>query len=616
VAAPVLGAEVEVGTPRAGRSWNGLLHQPQAQLVGVEAGRSPAASAVIIVMVGAGPTSRIGRVLSQEVVACQPYHRFRHPGKGAVGGERLRDGSWPAMTNATPTTSTPRPGPSSSTGPAGAGWEERFEDFAPASSAVVLHTRPPRSFDGRAAVAAGRRARADSARRAAANRFVGLGAGRARAARCPSQPRACWAPPRVPNVEARWSCFMPLPLGGCLAAPLRGAPGTRRCRPPVSDRAGSRAWSRWAWLVGGRRRSGSRGQTRPRPPPLSRGGCGKGPRGPNFPRPARADALLLGGSVFDLLAAPRRASAPERGITLGAAGPHPDGPLRAASEIAFPRAAALRHTERAWRSHLSRDFLRRPAAAAAGTRTRRRTTKVGRIHEQRHQREPHRRQAHAGPTEAGAGGPSTGPGRRPAARGSRARGVRRPKRRRTMVSAGPGGEGSPARSEALPIGRHERRECPPPAARPLEQPSRLSLVGAPSPLRVSGAPRRSRGRTLRAGARPSRSADFRPSVRGVRRSTSGEAGHSVQKALLRLVVRGAVRHTSRRGSSVEPGASDLRGPLVAGRSTTCAGPGSSSLTPDDQIQRAGERAGRFRAAEPWRGLMSVWTGPGQRRVCE
>jgi hypothetical protein len=34
-----------------------------------------------------------------------------------------------------------------------------------------------------------------------------------------------------------------------------------------------------------------------------------------------------------------------------ARGPHPDGPVRAL-EVAFPR--ALRHTERAWRSHLKR----------------------------------------------------------------------------------------------------------------------------------------------------------------------------------------------------------------------------------------------------------------------
>jgi hypothetical protein len=67
---------------------------------------------------------------------------------------------------------------------------------------------------------------------------------------------------------------------------------------------------------------------------------------PSFP-PSRADALLLGGSVFELLA---REEGEGACVTL-ARGPHPDGPVRAL-EIAFPR--ALRHTERAWRSHLSR----------------------------------------------------------------------------------------------------------------------------------------------------------------------------------------------------------------------------------------------------------------------
>jgi len=67
---------------------------------------------------------------------------------------------------------------------------------------------------------------------------------------------------------------------------------------------------------------------------------------PEFP-PSRADAILLGGTVFDLLA---REEGDRACVTL-ARGPHPDGPLRAL-EIAFPR--SIRHTEGAWRSHLSR----------------------------------------------------------------------------------------------------------------------------------------------------------------------------------------------------------------------------------------------------------------------
>ena len=69
-------------------------------------------------------------------------------------------------------------------------------------------------------------------------------------------------------------------------------------------------------------------------------------RAPSFP-PSRADALLLGGSIYDLLA---REQGDKACVTL-ARGPHPDGPIRAL-EVAFPR--AIRHTESAWRSHLER----------------------------------------------------------------------------------------------------------------------------------------------------------------------------------------------------------------------------------------------------------------------
>jgi hypothetical protein len=67
---------------------------------------------------------------------------------------------------------------------------------------------------------------------------------------------------------------------------------------------------------------------------------------PAFP-PSRADALLLGGSVFDLL---EREEGLRACVTL-ARGPHPDGPQKAL-EVAFPRAS--RHTEAAWRAHLTR----------------------------------------------------------------------------------------------------------------------------------------------------------------------------------------------------------------------------------------------------------------------
>jgi hypothetical protein len=102
-------------------------------------------------------------------------------------------------------------------------------------------------------------------------------------------------------------------------------------------------WSRWAWLVEGAAQWLS-GQTRHVRPAVARRLREGGE--PSFP-PARADALLLGGSIFALLA---REQGDRACVTL-ARGPHPDGPIRAL-EVAFPR--ALRHTESAWRSHLAR----------------------------------------------------------------------------------------------------------------------------------------------------------------------------------------------------------------------------------------------------------------------
>src|SRR4051812_33680636 len=125
-------------------------------------------------------------------------------------------------------------------------------------------------------------------------------------------------------------------------APRPGRPHPRRGPPPMSPRRLAR-WSRWAWLVEGAAQWLS-GQTRHVRPGIARR-LREG-SAPAFP-PARADALLLGGSVFDLLAREEG----ERACVTLARGPHPDGPVRAL-EVAFPR--ALRHTERAWRSHLER----------------------------------------------------------------------------------------------------------------------------------------------------------------------------------------------------------------------------------------------------------------------
>ena len=119
------------------------------------------------------------------------------------------------------------------------------------------------------------------------------------------------------------------------------AASTRSCRRRSAP-SESRAGARWAWLVEGAAQWLS-GQTRHIRPAVARR-LREGPS-PAFP-PSRADALLLGGSVFDLLA---REEGDRACVTL-ARGPHPDGPIRAL-EIAFPR--SVRHTEDAWRSHLS-----------------------------------------------------------------------------------------------------------------------------------------------------------------------------------------------------------------------------------------------------------------------
>jgi hypothetical protein len=112
--------------------------------------------------------------------------------------------------------------------------------------------------------------------------------------------------------------------------------------PPLGPRRMAR-WGRWAWLIEGAAQWLS-GQTRHVHPAVARR-LREG-AAPEFP-PSRADALLLGGTVYDLLA---REEGDRACVTL-ARGPHPDGPVRAL-EIAFPR--ALRHTESAWRAHLAR----------------------------------------------------------------------------------------------------------------------------------------------------------------------------------------------------------------------------------------------------------------------
>jgi hypothetical protein len=145
---------------------------------------------------------------------------------------------------------------------------------------------------------------------------------------------------RASNVEGSLEMLMLAP--SALLARRYVADGHPPLPPPMSPGRLAR-WSRWAWLVEGAAQWLS-GQARHTRPAIARR-LREGPA-PAFP-PARADALLLGGSVFDLLA---REEGVQACVTL-ARGPHPDGPVKAL-EIAFPR--ALRHTEQAWRAHLRR----------------------------------------------------------------------------------------------------------------------------------------------------------------------------------------------------------------------------------------------------------------------
>jgi hypothetical protein len=145
---------------------------------------------------------------------------------------------------------------------------------------------------------------------------------------------------RASNVEGSLEMLMLAP--SALLARRYVAAGHPPLPPPAMPMRLAR-WARWAWLIEGAAQWLS-GQTRHVRPAVTRR-LREGPP-PAFP-PGRADALLLGGSVFDLLAREQGRGAC---ITL-ARGPHPDGPVRAL-EVAFPR--TLRHTEGAWRSHLRR----------------------------------------------------------------------------------------------------------------------------------------------------------------------------------------------------------------------------------------------------------------------
>jgi hypothetical protein len=142
---------------------------------------------------------------------------------------------------------------------------------------------------------------------------------------------------RASNVEGSLELLMLAPSGllarRALAARHPGFP------PPLGPRRLER-WMRWAWFVEGAAQWLS-GQTRHVRPAVTRR-LREGPA-PEFP-PGRADALLLGGTVFDLVA---REDGDRAAVAMTRAGP------RDALAHAFGGRRA-RHTEAAWRSHITR----------------------------------------------------------------------------------------------------------------------------------------------------------------------------------------------------------------------------------------------------------------------
>jgi hypothetical protein len=103
-------------------------------------------------------------------------------------------------------------------------------------------------------------------------------------------------------------------------------------------------YTRWAWLIEGAAQYFS-GQVDHARPAIARRLREGSP--PQFP-PGRSDAILLGGSIFDLLC---REEGDAAGVALarGDAGESP----RKALERAFA-GRALRFTEATWRTHLQR----------------------------------------------------------------------------------------------------------------------------------------------------------------------------------------------------------------------------------------------------------------------
>ena len=147
---------------------------------------------------------------------------------------------------------------------------------------------------------------------------------------------------RATNAEGSLELLMLTPVSllarNLLASALPGMP------PPWTARAWPR-YLRWAWLLEGAAQWMSGGVPHVRPVVARR--LREGPE-PAFP-PARADALLLGGTLFDLVT---REDGPDAALELALTAPQRGA--RAAIERAFD-GRDLRHTEAAWRSFVARD---------------------------------------------------------------------------------------------------------------------------------------------------------------------------------------------------------------------------------------------------------------------
>jgi hypothetical protein len=146
---------------------------------------------------------------------------------------------------------------------------------------------------------------------------------------------------RASNVEGSLEMLMLAP--SALLAKRIVAASNPGLPPPWGPRAWTR-YLRWAWLLEGAGQFFS-GQSRHARPVIARR-LREG-RPPAFP-PGRADAPLLAGSLYELVA---REEGEKAAVALATA-PLADG-TRAALEAAFS-GRAMRHTESTWRAHLAR----------------------------------------------------------------------------------------------------------------------------------------------------------------------------------------------------------------------------------------------------------------------